>query len=143
MLGARQPDCGRDLASQRIDLDQGGAAEALVTVTMQATAVGGSLRRPAPTVQSAAAQRSVGSPSIQRGSCRATGGSAAAARARQRAALLRTAAGEGSDAGVGGPLGIIIECDGALLDAHGEGHRVAFNRAFAVRGRVVWSSRRC
>lgn len=59
------------------------------------------------------------------------GGSSAAAAARQRAALLRAAAAEGS--GVGGPLGIIIECDGALVDAHGEGHRVAFNRAFEVR----------
>ena len=50
-----------------------------------------------------------------------------------RAALLRAAAAEGSDAGAGGPLGVIIECDGALVDAHGEGHRVAFNRAFSVR----------
>ncbi|KAI7835411.1 hypothetical protein COHA_010685 [Chlorella ohadii] len=49
-----------------------------------------------------------------------------------RAALLRAAAAEGS--AVGGPLGIIIECDGALIDAHGEGHRVAFNRAFAEIG---------
>lgn len=28
---------------------------------------------------------------------------------------------------------VLIECDGGLLDVHVEGHRVAFNRAFAVR----------
>jgi hypothetical protein len=29
---------------------------------------------------------------------------------------------------------MIIECDGALIDVHGDGHRVAFNRAFAAKG---------
>ena len=33
----------------------------------------------------------------------------------------------------GGPIGILLECDGVLIDAHREGHRVAFNRAFTVR----------
>lgn len=138
VLGARQRHWSHDLASQRVELDRGGAAEALVTVTMQATVgvkAARSLSRPTLAMQSAAAQRTAHSPAIQRSRCRATSGSAAA-RARQRAALLRTAAAEGSNAGVGGPLGIIIECDGALLDAHGEGHRVAFNRAFAVRGHL-------
>ena len=31
---------------------------------------------------------------------------------------------------------VIIECDGALVDVHGDGHRVAFNRAFRARGAV-------
>ena len=31
-------------------------------------------------------------------------------------------------------LGLVIECDGALIDAHVDGHRVAFNRAFAEIG---------
>lgn len=31
-------------------------------------------------------------------------------------------------------MGLIIECDGAIVDAHLEGHRVAFNRAFSVSG---------
>ena len=29
---------------------------------------------------------------------------------------------------------MIIECDGALIDVHGDGHREAFNRAVAARG---------
>ena len=29
---------------------------------------------------------------------------------------------------------VMIECDGALVDVHGDGHRVAFNRAFAAKG---------
>ena len=33
----------------------------------------------------------------------------------------------------GSPIGILLECDGVLIDAHREGHRVAFNRAFTVR----------
>lgn len=92
-----------------------------------------SVARPASAITPAAAgQRLACAAPAQRSSCRAVGGgSTAAAAARQRAALLRAAAAEGS--GVGGPLGIIIECDGALVDAHGEGHRVAFNRAFEVR----------
>lgn len=58
---------------------------------------------------------------------------------RRRAPLPPAAAAAGgSDAG---PLCVIIECDGALVDAHGEGHRVAFNRAFSVScwaGAGVW-----
>ena len=30
------------------------------------------------------------------------------------------------------PTGILLECDGVMIDAHREGHRVAFNRAFTV-----------
>ena len=30
----------------------------------------------------------------------------------------------------------MIECDGALVDVHGDGHRVAFNRAFQAKGVV-------
>lgn len=45
-----------------------------------------------------------------------------------------TAADGGGDSGAGAdaPVGLLIECDGALVDAHVEGHRVAFNRAFSV-----------
>lgn len=31
---------------------------------------------------------------------------------------------------------VMIECDGALVDVHGDGHRVAFNRAFQAKGVV-------
>ncbi|CEF96650.1 unnamed product [Ostreococcus tauri] len=35
---------------------------------------------------------------------------------------------------------VVIECDGAVVDVHGDGHRVAFNRAFASKGLngVTW-----
>ena len=35
----------------------------------------------------------------------------------------------------------MIECDGAVVDVHGDGHRVAFNRAFASKGLngVTWN----
>ncbi|KAL4437025.1 hypothetical protein ABPG75_004164 [Micractinium tetrahymenae] len=45
------------------------------------------------------------------------------------------AAGEGGSSGAATDApGLLIECDGALIDAHVEGHRVAFNRAFSEIG---------
>lgn len=32
----------------------------------------------------------------------------------------------------GAEIGVLLECDGVLVDVHMYGHRVAFNRAFAV-----------
>jgi hypothetical protein len=29
-------------------------------------------------------------------------------------------------------VGLLLECDGVVVDTHSEGHRVAFNRAFQV-----------
>ena len=46
-------------------------------------------------------------------------------RRRQRSATAAAAAGDGH-------VGVIIECDGALVDAHVTGHMEAFNRAFSV-----------
>lgn len=34
-------------------------------------------------------------------------------------------------------IGLLIECDGVLLDVHKDGHRVAFNRAFQVSSHLV------
>ena len=46
-------------------------------------------------------------------------------RRRQQAATASAAADDST-------VGVIIECDGALVDAHVNGHMVAFNRAFSV-----------
>ena len=40
-------------------------------------------------------------------------------------------AGSGTD---GQQLGVLLELDGVLVDTHRDGHRTAFNRAFAVCG---------
>ena len=39
------------------------------------------------------------------------------------------------------PTALLLECDGVVLDAHNDAHRVAFNRAFATLGypRTVWT----
>ena len=75
----------------------------------------------------------------QQGSCVA----AAAARRnwRRRAVGGDTTDSAAADASNGSSessssshLGLVIECDGALLDAHVDGPRVAFNRAFAEIG---------
>ena len=46
----------------------------------------------------------------------------------------RRLAEEPGTSSTGDDLGLIIECDGAIIDAHVDGHRVAFNRAFSVSG---------
>ena len=59
---------------------------------------------------------------------------------RQAAAGSGSSDEEASSSSSGERLGLIIECDGALVDAHVEGHRVAFNRAFEASG---WGGGRC
>jgi hypothetical protein len=53
---------------------------------------------------------------------------------RRQGSWRRSAAAEEGSSGSGEAVGLIIECDGAIVDAHVEGHRVAFNRAFSVSG---------
>ncbi len=49
-------------------------------------------------------------------------------RGRRTCRSIRTCASSG-----GGPsFGLLLECDGVLVDTHNDGHRVAFNRAFSV-----------
>ena len=52
-------------------------------------------------------------------------------RRRQRRSVGAAAAADD------GPVGVIIECDGALVDAHVTGHMEAFNRAFSVSTAAV------
>ena len=51
---------------------------------------------------------------------------------RGRCAGKLAAAGDSTPAAA--PPGLILECDSVLVDTHVDAHRVAFNRAFAVRG---------
>jgi hypothetical protein len=54
--------------------------------------------------------------------------------ARRRGARATRASTEVVDGAHGKTTLVMIECDGALVDVHGDGHRVAFNRAFAAKG---------
>lgn len=72
-------------------------------------------------------------------------------RVRPRTPLLWCrASADGEGQASAGPYGLILECDGVVLDTHLDGHREAFNRAFQVggagicvqRGRVVAAGRR-
>ena len=48
------------------------------------------------------------------------------------AVLKRGQLVEASQVGSTHPYGLIVECDGVLVDIHKDAHRVAFNKAFEV-----------
>jgi hypothetical protein len=84
---------------------------------------------------------------------RADAATAAAAalppRSRRAAAAAAASASATATAAAAAPRAVVIECDGALVDVHTDGHRVAFNAAFKERdhGCVQWTPgarwRRC
>ena len=53
---------------------------------------------------------------------------------RRRGGVRASASANVVDGAHGKTTLVMIECDGALVDVHGDGHRVAFNRAFAAKG---------
>ena len=49
-------------------------------------------------------------------------------KSRRTSRAIRPSAGGAARA----PFGLLLECDGVLVDTHKDGHRVAFNSAFSV-----------